>query len=62
MAVETGTCQRKKKWRTSIDIPVGEWRKRLLMLPEAVVQKTLESSTNFYLTDEAENREDPWRH
>eukprot|EP00957_Ditylum_brightwellii_P121681 9279409-Ditylum_brightwellii.AAC.1 len=36
MAVETGTCQRKKKWRTSIDIPVGEWRKCLAMLPEAV--------------------------
>eukprot|EP00957_Ditylum_brightwellii_P151821 11560710-Ditylum_brightwellii.AAC.1 len=36
MAVETGVCQRKRTWRTPIDIPVGEWRKHLAMLPEAV--------------------------
>eukprot|EP00957_Ditylum_brightwellii_P116520 8887883-Ditylum_brightwellii.AAC.1 len=36
MVVETRTCQREKKWRISIDIPVGKWRKRLAMLPEAV--------------------------
>eukprot|EP00957_Ditylum_brightwellii_P127485 9722037-Ditylum_brightwellii.AAC.1 len=49
MALETGICRMKKKWRTYTDIPVVEWRKRLAMLPEAVVQKTLENSTNFYL-------------
>jgi hypothetical protein len=39
-----------------------EWRKRLAMLPEEVVRKTLENSTNFYLNIEAENREDPRKH
>eukprot|EP00957_Ditylum_brightwellii_P089942 6849473-Ditylum_brightwellii.AAC.1 len=59
MALETGTCRRKKKWRTYTDIPVVEWRKPLAMLPEAIMQKTLGNSTNFYLNVEAENREDP---
>eukprot|EP00957_Ditylum_brightwellii_P121437 9261458-Ditylum_brightwellii.AAC.1 len=59
MAMETGTCRRKKKWNSITDIPMQEWRKHLAMLPEEVVRKTLENSTNFYLNIEAENREDP---
>eukprot|EP00957_Ditylum_brightwellii_P063868 4846203-Ditylum_brightwellii.AAC.1 len=62
MALETGTCHRKRKWRSMTNIPMWEWRKRLAMLPEAVVEKMLENSTNLYLNIEAENREDPRRH
>eukprot|EP00957_Ditylum_brightwellii_P197387 15038580-Ditylum_brightwellii.AAC.3 len=32
------------------------------MLPEAVVEKTLENSANFCLNIEAKNREDPRKH
>eukprot|EP00957_Ditylum_brightwellii_P012773 965662-Ditylum_brightwellii.AAC.1 len=32
------------------------------MLPEEVVEKTLENSTHFYLSIEAENCQDPRRH
>eukprot|EP00957_Ditylum_brightwellii_P188860 14376047-Ditylum_brightwellii.AAC.1 len=39
-----------------------EWRKRLAILPEEVVRKTFENSTNFYLNIEAENKEDPRKH
>eukprot|EP00957_Ditylum_brightwellii_P012899 974709-Ditylum_brightwellii.AAC.1 len=62
MAFESGTCQRKKKQRSPTDISMKEWRKRFAMLPEAVMENTLENSTNFYLNVEAETREDPKRH
>ncbi|MGH7955023.1 MAG: reverse transcriptase domain-containing protein [Gloeomargaritales cyanobacterium] len=44
------------------DIPTIEWRKRLALLPEDVVNKTLENTTQFYLSVEGENREEPRRH
>eukprot|EP00957_Ditylum_brightwellii_P032253 2443817-Ditylum_brightwellii.AAC.1 len=62
MAMETGTCRRKKKLNSNMDIPMQEWRKCLAMLPEEVVRKMLENSTNFYLNIKAENREDPRKH
>jgi hypothetical protein len=43
------------------DIPLTEWRRRLGMLPEDVVQKTLENTTHFYLSPSIENRQDPRR-
>eukprot|EP00957_Ditylum_brightwellii_P019850 1497934-Ditylum_brightwellii.AAC.1 len=39
-----------------------EWRKHLAMLPDAVVEKTLDNSTNLYLNIKAKNREEPRKH
>ncbi|MGH7954571.1 MAG: hypothetical protein ACREOZ_01270, partial [Gloeomargaritales cyanobacterium] len=44
------------------DIPITEWRTRLAMLPEDVVKKTLENTTQFCMSVECENRDDPRRH
>eukprot|EP00980_Cylindrotheca_fusiformis_P010182 scaffold2267_cov92-Cylindrotheca_fusiformis.AAC.1 len=53
---------RRKRSTTSVsDIPIEEWRKRMAMLPADVVNKTLKSTTHFYLTPEMENRQDPRR-
>eukprot|EP00957_Ditylum_brightwellii_P140635 10713595-Ditylum_brightwellii.AAC.1 len=41
---------------------MDEWRKRFAMLPDKVVEKTLENSTCYYLNIESENRQDPRRH
>ena len=38
-----------------------EWRKRLAMMHEKVVRKTLEATTNFYSSIEGENWMDPRR-
>ena len=56
------TTRRKKSTTLPGDIPMSEWRKRLAMLPEDVIKKTLEATTNFYLSIEGENRMDPRRH
>ena len=56
------TSRRNKKKILPEDIPIGEWRKRLAMLPEDVVRKTLDATTQFYMETEAENRQDPRRH
>ena len=42
-------------------IPLAEWRRRLAMLPEDVVRKTLKNTTHFYLNPSIENRQDPRR-
>ena len=44
------------------DIPISEWRKILAMLPEDIVQQTLNNTTHFYLSVEGENRKDLRRH
>ena len=44
------------------DIPMVEWRKRLGMVPEDVVIKTLQNTTQYYVTMESENWQDPRRH
>jgi hypothetical protein len=42
------------------NIPWVEWRKRLAMLPDEVVKKTvLEATTQFYMQVENENRSEP---
>ena len=38
------------------DIPISEWKKLLAMLPEEIVQQTLNNTTNFYLSVEEDNR------
>ena len=48
--------------KTPSDIPLVEWRKRLAMLPEEVVKKTLENTTCFYLHVDNDHRDDPRRH
>ncbi|MGH3053473.1 MAG: hypothetical protein ACRDL7_00670, partial [Gaiellaceae bacterium] len=54
--------RRTRKKTTPDDIPITEWRKRLAMLPEDVIRRTLENTTQFYLSLEAENRDDPKGH
>ena len=44
------------------DVIMIEWRKCLTMLPEDVVRKTLEATTNFYSSIEGENWMDPRCH
>lgn len=58
----TTTTRRNKKKLLPEDVPMEEWRKRLAMLPEDVVHKTLENTTHFYINVEAENRQDPRRY
>eukprot|EP00957_Ditylum_brightwellii_P019496 1470882-Ditylum_brightwellii.AAC.1 len=62
MAVEVDTARRKKKLNSGQDIPMEELRKRCGMLPEEVVEQTLQCNTCFYLNAEAENRQDPRKH
>eukprot|EP00957_Ditylum_brightwellii_P200630 15294270-Ditylum_brightwellii.AAC.2 len=59
MAWEPSIIWRKKKWKPPVEIPLAEWQKRFAMLPEEVVKKTLENSTNFYSNVEAEKHQDP---
>ena len=56
------TSRRNKKKILPENIPIDEWRKRLAMLPEDVVRKTIDATTQFYLETESENRQDPRRH
>eukprot|EP00957_Ditylum_brightwellii_P073244 5567573-Ditylum_brightwellii.AAC.1 len=51
----------RKKGRYEIDKNIKEWRKRLAMLPEEAVKKTLENNTNLYFNVEAENWQGPRR-
>jgi hypothetical protein len=54
--------RRKKKKVIETDIPIHEWRKRFAMLPEEIVRKTLQATTQYYMSTEAETRQDPRRH
>ena len=54
--------RRNKKKILPENISIEEWRKRLAMVPEDVVRKTLDATTQFYLETESENRQDPRRH
>jgi hypothetical protein len=44
------------------DIPMNEWRKRFAMLPEEIVKKSFNCTTQYYLNAEIENRQDPRDH
>jgi hypothetical protein len=39
-----------------------EWKKQLALVPDEVIKKTLAATTQYYLTTEAETRQDPRRH
>ena len=52
------TCKKK----VPPDIIISEWRKRLAMLPEEIVQQTINNTTNFYLSMEEEHWHNPRRH
>eukprot|EP00957_Ditylum_brightwellii_P074132 5633246-Ditylum_brightwellii.AAC.1 len=53
---------RRKEGRIHNGVMLEEWRKRLVMLPEDVVKKTLANCTNLYFNVEMENRQDPRQH
>jgi hypothetical protein len=54
--------RRQKSIKVPSDIPITEWRKRLAMIPEDLVRKTLENTTHYYLSPEMDNRQDPRNH
>ena len=47
--------QHQQTHTTASTLPLIEWRRRLGMIPEATVKKTLENTTQFYLDVECEN-------
>ena len=49
-------ARRKKLKLSASDISLIEWRKRLGMLPEDVVKKTLQNTTQYYLNVDCEDR------
>ena len=55
--------RRRKKIEIPHDIPWDEWRRRLAMLPEDVVKRTvLDATTQLYMEVENENRTEPREH
>ena len=50
--------RRNKLTKHSTNIPMMEWRKRLAMAPEDIVAKTLENTSQFYLTLPGDERQD----
>eukprot|EP00957_Ditylum_brightwellii_P043020 3259076-Ditylum_brightwellii.AAC.2 len=61
-ALEMPSAWRKKKIKSESGILISVWKKRFTMLPDEVVEKTLENSTHFYLSIKTENRQDPRQH
>ena len=55
-------ARRKRQKTTPEDIPMSEWRKRLAWASEDEIKKTLEATTQFYLSMDHENRENPRDH
>eukprot|EP00957_Ditylum_brightwellii_P187307 14265303-Ditylum_brightwellii.AAC.1 len=51
-----------KKGRIHDGVTLEEWRKRLALLPEKVVKKTLSNCTDLYFNVEVENRQDQCQH
>src|SRR5687767_11231845 len=47
---------------TNKDIQLSEWMKRLALVPAKAIKKTLEATAQYFLTTEAETRQDPRRH
>ena len=60
--LRSAAYRKKGTIRRSDDIPITEWQRRLAMVPEAAVIKTLDNTTQNYSNLEAENRQDPRRH
>ena len=56
-------ARRSKKTNAAQNIPWEEWRRRLAMMPEDVVKKTvLEATTQLYMNVENEQRDEPREH
>ena len=53
---------RVKKRQLRGDFHMSEWRKRLAMAPEDAVNKTMKSTTHYYVTVGNENIMNPRRH
>eukprot|EP00957_Ditylum_brightwellii_P041574 3149164-Ditylum_brightwellii.AAC.1 len=62
MAMDMNLIKRGKKGRVYHGVMLEEWRKRLAMLSEEVVKKTLPNCTNLYFNVEVENRQDLHQH
>ena len=60
--MESNNMRRKHEKLVTEHIPIQEWRKRLGMQPENIVEKTLENTTQHYMRVECESRDDPRRH
>jgi hypothetical protein len=54
--------RRNKKKLTYEDIPMVEWQRRLAMVPEDIIHRTLDCTTQYYLNAEFENRQHPRDH
>ncbi len=54
--------RRNKKKLTHEDIPLVEWRRRLALLPDDIIHRTLECTTQYYMNAEIENRQNPRDH
>ena len=54
--------QQRKRKRTSDEIPIEEWQKRLALAPIDVVTQTLKITIQYYVSIGDENRMDPRRH
>jgi hypothetical protein len=61
-AIINNVYRRPKSKITPSPVPMSEWRKRLGNIPEEVVRRTLENTTQFYTSVESETRQDPRRH
>jgi hypothetical protein len=54
--------RRHKQKLTHEDVPMSEWRKRLGMVPEEIVNRTLACTTQYYINAEIYNRQNPRDH
>jgi hypothetical protein len=54
--------RRNKKKLTYEDIPMVEWQRRLAMVPEDIIHRTFDCTTQYYLNTEFENRQHPRDH
>jgi hypothetical protein len=54
--------RRNKKKLTYEDIPIAEWQRRLAMVPEDIIRRTMDCTTQYYMNAEIENRQNPRDH
>eukprot|EP00957_Ditylum_brightwellii_P183454 13974150-Ditylum_brightwellii.AAC.1 len=62
MAMDMNSIRRGRKGGIYSGVTLEEWRKRLAMLPERMVKKTLSNCTNLCFNVEVENRQDLHQH
>eukprot|EP00957_Ditylum_brightwellii_P001662 129070-Ditylum_brightwellii.AAC.1 len=62
MTMDMNSIRRGRKGEIHNGVTLEECKKRLAMLPERVIKKTLANCTNLYFNVEVENRQDPHRH